>query len=66
MAPPAASAESAWITRTFMESTSETAEMAADPTLLTIMVSTVPIRQERSCSTMMGTRSLRRSVLVYK
>ena len=30
MAPPAASAESAWITRTFMESTRETAEMAAD------------------------------------
>ena len=65
MAPPAARAESAWITSTFMESTRDTAEMAAEPTLLTIMVSTVPIRQLKSCSTIMGMRSFLRSRLLY-
>ena len=66
IAPPAASAESAWITKTLMESTRDTAEIAADPTLLTIIVSAVPIREESSCSTMIGTKSFRRSWLLYK
>lgn len=53
-------------TKILMESTSETAEIAADPTLLTIIVSTVPIREESNCSMMIGIKSLRRSVLLYK
>lgn len=43
IAPPAASAENACITRILIESTSDTAEIAADPILLTIIVSAVPI-----------------------
>ena len=58
MVPPAASAENAWINNTLMESTRETAEIAADPTLLTIMVSAVPIKEFNSCSRMTGTRML--------
>ena len=53
------------MTNMLIESTSETAEIAAEPTLLTIMVSTVPIRDERSCSMMIGISSLRRSTLLY-
>lgn len=45
IAPPAASAENAWITNTLIESTSDTAEIAADPTLLTIIVSAVPVME---------------------
>ena len=33
---------------------------------LTIIVSTVPIREESNCSMMIGIKSLRRSVLLYK
>ena len=54
------------MTKILMESTSETAEIAAEPTLLTIIVSTVPIREESNCSMMIGIKSLRRSVLLYK
>lgn len=50
IAPPAASAENAWITSTLIESTNDTAEIAADPTLLTIIVSAVPMMEFRSCS----------------
>ncbi len=57
MDAPAAMAENIWITRLLMESTRETAEMASLPTLLTIMVSTMPIREFSSCSTTMGIRS---------
>ena len=42
-----------------MESTSDTAERAADPTLLTIMVSAVPIIEFKICSRTTGTRRLR-------
>ena len=42
-----------------MESTRDTAERAADPTLLTIMVSAVPIIEFRICSSTTGTRRLR-------
>ena len=38
-----------------MESTSETAEIAADPTLLTIIVSAVPIMEFSNCSNTTGT-----------
>ena len=38
-----------------MESTRETAEMAASLTLLTIMESTVPIKEVKSCSQIRGT-----------
>ena len=54
MHPPAASAAKAWITSIFMASTRETADMAAGPTLLTITVSTVPIRELRTCSMIRG------------
>ena len=59
IAPPAASAENAWITSTLMESTNDTADIAADPTLLTIMVSTVPIKEFNTCSKMTGISRLR-------
>ena len=64
IAPPAASAESACMTRILIESTSETAEIAAEPTLLTIIVSTVPIREANSCSIIIGTKSFRSLVFV--
>ena len=47
-------------------STDETAEIAAEPTLLTIMVSAVPIKEESSCSTIIGISSFRKSKLLYK
>ncbi len=50
--------QNAWITSTLMESTSETAEIAAEPTLLTIMLSAVPIREVRNCSATSGIRSI--------
>ena len=62
--PPAASAEKAWITSTLIESTRETADMAAAPTLLTMMVSAVPIREFKSCSTIRGTSSAHRARLL--
>ena len=49
-----------------MESTKETAEIAADPTLLTIMLSAVPIREFKICSTISGTRRIRRSRLLKR
>ncbi len=52
------------MTKILMESTSDTAEMAAEPTLLTIIVSIVPIREESSCSIMTGIRSFRKSLLL--
>ena len=58
MVPPAERAANAWITSTLMESTSETAEIAAEPTLLTIMLSAVPIREVRNCSATSGIRSI--------
>ena len=47
-------------------STDKTAEIAAEPTLLTIMVSAVPIKEESSCSTIIGISSFRKSKLLYK
>ena len=65
IAPPAASAENAWITNTLMESTRDTADIAAEPTLLTIMVSTVPIREFSTCSKITGINRVR-SILFVK
>ena len=56
MVPPAASAANTWITSTLIESTSDTAEIAADPTLLTIIVSAVPIIEFNNCSRTTGIR----------
>ncbi len=56
IAPPAANAENAWITNILIESTSDTAEIAADPTLLTIIVSAVPMMEFNNCSSMIGTK----------
>ena len=61
----AASAENAWITNTLMESTRDTADIAAEPTLLTIMVSTVPIREFSTCSKITGINRVR-SILFVK
>ena len=52
--PPAASAAKTWIIRVLMESVSETAEIAALPRLEIIIVSAMPMRAFRNCSTMMG------------
>ena len=59
IAPPAANAENAWITNILIESTSDTAEIAADPTLLTIIVSAVPMMEFNNCSSMIGTKRAR-------
>jgi len=66
MVPPAASAANTWITSTLIESTSDTAEIAADPTLLTIIVSAVPIREFRICSTTTGTSNAHSCLLVNR
>ena len=63
IAPPAASADKACITRILMESTSDTAETADAPTLLTIIVSTVPISEAKRFSNMIGIRSFLISIL---
>ncbi len=54
MTPPAARAEKIWMMRLLTESTRETAETAALPTLVTITVSNMPMREFRSCSSMRG------------
>ena len=62
--PPVAMAENTWIISTLMASTSETAEMAADPALLTIMVSTEPIMAVSTCSAISGISRLQICFLV--
>lgn len=54
IAAPAPNAVNTCMTSTLMESTRDTAEIAALPTLLTIMVSTIPIKAFNNCSTMIG------------
>ena len=48
-----------------MESTRETAEMAAAPTLLTIMESAVPIKAVKICSQIRGRIRAARALLSY-
>ena len=59
----AAPAPNTCMTSTLMESTSDTAEIAALPTLLTIMVSAIPIKEFKSCSTIIGRSSVRSCLL---
>ena len=61
IAAPVASAANTWITSVLIESTSETADIATLPTLLTIMVSAIPIREFNICSTMIGISSIHNS-----
>ena len=58
IAAPAPNAVNTCMTSTLMESTSDTAEIAALPTLLTIMVSAIPIKEFKSCSTIIGRSSV--------
>ena len=46
------------MTSTLIESTNDTAEIAAEPTLLTIMVSAVPMIEFNNCSSTTGIRRL--------
>ena len=52
---PVAIAEKTFTTRTFIESTRETAEIAAAPAVVTMTVSAVPMRELSSCSIIRGT-----------
>ena len=61
IAAPVVSAAKICITRLLMESTSEMAEIAALPTLLTIMVSAIPIKEFKSCSRTIGNSKTKRS-----
>jgi hypothetical protein len=54
IAPPVARAENILRISVLIESTSDTAEIAAEPTLLTIIVSAVPIRELSICSIIRG------------
>lgn len=58
IAAPAPNAVNTCMTSTLMESTRDTAEIAALPTLLTIMVSAIPIKEFKSCSTIIGRSSV--------
>ena len=64
MVPPVARAANRYSASTLMESTSDTAEMAALPTVVTIMVSAVPMRALSSCSAISGSSSARICCLV--
>ena len=57
IAPPVAIAEKIKTIITFIESTRETAEIAAEPHFVIITVSAVPINEFKSCSTIRGTSS---------
>ena len=59
--PPVAIEANRYITSLFMESTRETPDTAASPTLETMMVSTVPIRESITCSIISGITSFLRS-----
>ena len=61
MAPPVPRAVNRKRISLLMESTRETPEMAAEPTLDTIMVSTVPTSEVSTCSMISGINS-RRSI----
>ena len=58
MATPVAMAANILMIKIFNESTRETAEIAAEPMLVTIMVSTDPINAVKTCSNINGTMSL--------
>lgn len=54
---PDAIAENICMTRLLIESTSDTADIAALPTVETIIVSTIPIKEFKNCSMMIGKSS---------
>ena len=60
IAAPVASAANTWMTNILMESTNDTADIATLPTLLTIIVSAIPIREFNICSTIIGINSIHR------
>lgn len=60
---PDAIAENICITRLLIESTSDTADIAALPTVETIIVSAIPIKEFKNCSMMIGNNS-QKSVLL--
>ena len=64
MEPPVAMAENRLIITMLSESTSDTAAMACEPTLLTIMVSAMPISEARICSSIRGIRSAHSCFLI--
>ena len=65
MAPPVAMAANILMIKIFNESTRETAKMAAEPMLVTIMVSTEPIHAVKTCSNINGINNLFNCSLVY-
>ena len=65
MAPPVAMAANILMIKIFNESTRETAKMAAEPMLVTIMVSTEPIHAVKTCSNINGINNLFNCSLLY-
>ena len=65
MAPPVAMAANTLMIKMSYESTRETAEMAVEPMLVTIMVSTDPINSVKTWSNINGIKSLLNCSLVY-
>ena len=65
MAPPVAMAANILMIKIFNESTRETAEIAAEPMLVTIMVSTDPINAVKTYSNINGINNLFNCSLVY-
>lgn len=57
MAPPVAMAANILMIKIFNESTRETAEIAAEPMLVTIMVSTVPLMRLKLVRTLMESKA---------
>lgn len=66
IAAPAAIAEKICMTRLLIESTSATADIASLPTVETIIVSAIPIREFRNCSTTIGRSSQNKVLLSNK
>ena len=65
MAPSVAMAANILMIKIFNESTRETAKMAAEPMLVTIMVSTDPINAVKTYSNINGINNLFNCSLVY-
>lgn len=63
MVPPVASAAKTCITKTLMESVSETAEIAALPTRDTMTESAIPMKDVSNCSIITGINNFQRVLL---
>ena len=66
MAPPVARAANRLIRSTMMLSTRDTPDTADSPTLATMILSAIPTRTARNCSTIRGRISTRRSRLLKR